>query len=89
MNIQPLKNQTVPASPKAAKPAKPSETASADEPKAEGKSESHLAALAQAPDVRTDEVVRGKALAADPKYPSDEMLAKLAEVLVNCTACKK
>ena len=34
------------------------------------------------PDLRVDEVERGKRLVADPNYPSDDLLEKLAEGLL-------
>ena len=37
--------------------------------------------LANTPDVRAEEVARGKALVADPNYPSKEQLRKVASVL--------
>ena len=45
---------------------------------------SELAAKAAAtgPDLRADEIERGKRLVADPNYPSDEILDKLAEGLL-------
>ena len=39
-------------------------------------------AAASGPDLRADEIERGKHLAADPNYPSDEILEKLAEGLL-------
>ena len=59
-------------------------------PEARAESESPSAAretrlrdlLAKEPAVRPDEVERGKALAADPNYPSGDLLAKLAEMFV-------
>ena len=48
---------------------------------------SDLASLAEkaavsGPDLRTDEIERGKRLVADPNYPNDDILEKLAEGLV-------
>ena len=37
--------------------------------------------MASAPDVRAEEVARGKALVADPNYPSTEQIRKIARVL--------
>jgi hypothetical protein len=37
--------------------------------------------LASVPDVRAEEVARGKALVADPNYPSKEQIRKIAGVL--------
>ena len=88
MNIQSVKPECVPAPAKpktpAAKPA--AESAVEDAPKF-GKRERLLAALEQEPAVRPEELARGQALAADAKYPSDEMLAKLAECFVE-GACR-
>ena len=38
-------------------------------------------ALADAPDVRAEKVARGKALVADPNYPSKEQIKKMAGIL--------
>ena len=84
MNIQPCKSECVPVPPKpAAKSAKPAKESAAAETPQTAKQQKLLAELAKEPDVRTQEVGRGKALAADPGYPSDDLLAKLAEVFVN------
>ena len=84
MNIQPCKSECVPVPPKpAAKSAQPAAEPSGGETPQITKQEKLLAALAKEPEVRTQEVGRGKALAADPGYPSDDLLAKLAEVFVN------
>ena len=40
------------------------------------------AKAASGPDLRADEIERGKRLVADPNYPSDEILDKLAEGLL-------
>ncbi|MCE9612503.1 MAG: hypothetical protein K8R23_20070 [Chthoniobacter sp.] len=84
MNIQPLKTESVPtpAKPKAA-PAKPAPEPPAQPPIQATKNERHLEALRNEPDVRAAEVERGKSLAADPNYPSPDVLAKLAEIFVN------
>jgi hypothetical protein len=39
------------------------------------------------PGARPEEIARGRALAADPDYPSDESLAKLAELFIE-DACR-
>ena len=84
MNIQPCKSQCVPVPSKpAAKAAKPAnEPATPETPKA-ARHQKLLAALSEEPGVRAQEIERGKALAADPDYPSKDLLAKLAEVFVN------
>jgi hypothetical protein len=41
----------------------------------------HDQALANEPDVRAEKVARGKALIADPNYPSKEQLKKIAGLL--------
>jgi BRCT domain type II-containing protein len=83
MNIQPLKTESVPvpAKPKA-QVAKPSPASSPTETSQSAKSQRLLEVLRNEPDVRASEVERGKALAADPNYPSDDVLAKLAEIFV-------
>jgi len=84
MNIQPVKSEGVPP------PAKP-KTAPARAPEARTETESLSNArearlrdlLAQEPAVRAGQVERGKTLAADPGYPSDELLARLAGMFVD------
>lgn len=84
MNIQPLKTECVPvpAKPKT-QPATPTQTSSPKEPLQSTKHERLMEALRNEPEVRATEVERGKALAADPNYPSDDILGKLAEIFVN------
>lgn len=84
MNIQPVKSEGVPT------PVKP-KAAPVKAPEAQAEPESPRAArearlrdiLSQEPAVRPDALERGKALAADPKYPSPNILAKLAEMFVD------
>ncbi len=86
MNIQPVKSETVQA------PVRP-KTPPAKAPQPEAHAESlHsvrtarlLDLIAQEPAVRPAEVERGKALAQDLKYPSDNVLAKLAEMFAEST----
>jgi hypothetical protein len=40
-------------------------------------------ALASQPEIRPDMVARGRALAADPSYPSAELLKRVAGVILN------
>jgi hypothetical protein len=84
MNIQPCKSEcvSVPSKP-AAKSAKPAKEASTEEPPQVAKQQKLLASLNAEPDVRPEEIARGEAIAKDPNYPSDDLLAKLAEVFVN------
>ena len=83
MNIQPLKPESATVPPKlAARSAKPASEAPTDETPQVAKQEKLRASLAVEPDVRAEEIARGKALAADPNYPPDDLLAKLADVFV-------
>ena len=83
MNIPPLKTDSVTTPPKAAaRSAKSAKETATEETPQTAKQEKLLSALANEPDVRPGEVARGKALAADPGYPSDDLLAKLADVFV-------
>lgn len=83
MNIQPLKTEGVTTPPKtAAKAAKPVKEPATDDAPPVAKREELLGALANEPAVRPEEIARGKDLAADPNYPSDDLLAKLADVFV-------
>jgi len=43
---------------------------------------SYEAELSATPDIRASEVARGRALIADPNYPSREQLGKIARVLL-------
>ena len=84
MNIQPCKSEGVSAPPKpAAKAAKPAKESADGETPQIAQQHKLLAELEKEPDVRAQEVERGRALAADPDYPSKDLLAKLAEVFVN------
>ena len=84
MNIQPLKTESVTTPPKpAARSAKPAKEPAAAETPQVARQEKLRAALAKEPEVRAEEIARGQELAADPGWPSDELLAKLAEVFVN------
>ena len=83
MNIQPLKTDSVSTPQKAAaRSAKPAKEPATEETPQTAKQEKLLSALANEPDVRPGEVARGRDLAADPNYPSDDLLAKLADVFV-------
>jgi hypothetical protein len=84
MNIQPFKTESVSLPPKpAVKTAKPANEPVAEDAPQVAKREKLAAALANEPEVRPEEIARGKALAADPDYPSDDLLAKLAGIFVN------
>ena len=84
MNIQPCKSECVPVPPKpAAKSAKPAKEPTAGETAKLSRQENLLQTMGREPDVRPEEVARGEGLAKDPSYPSDDLLAKLAEVFVN------
>lgn len=83
MNIQPVKPESLPT------PARPkAPPAKAPTPDVEPDSSHSIRTarlrdlIAQEPAVRPAEVERGKALAKDPTYPSDNLLAKLAEMFV-------
>lgn len=84
MNIPPVKTDSVTTPPKpAARSAKPAKESAPDETPQVAKQQKLLAALANEPEVRPEEIARGKELAADPDWPSDDLLSKLAEVFVN------
>ena len=83
MNIQPFKPDGIPVPAKpATRSAKPAKETGTEATPQVSKQEKLAAALAAEPEVRAEEVARGKALAADPGYPSDDLLAKLAGVFV-------
>ena len=83
MNIQPLKTDSVTVPPKAAaRSPKPAKESTIEDAPPIPKQEKLLGALANEPDVRPGEVARGKELAADPSYPSDDLLAKMADIFV-------
>ena len=84
MNIQPFKTDSVSLPPKpAARITKPANEPTAEDAPQVAKRDKLAAALANEPEVRAEEIARGKALAADPNYPSNDILARLAEVFVN------
>lgn len=84
MNIQPLKTDAVPTPAKSkAAPAKPAPEPPPQPAIQATKNERHLETLRNEPAARPAEVERGKTLAADPNYPSSDVLAKLAEIFVN------
>ena len=83
MNIPPLKTDSVTTPPKAAaRSAKPAKEPATEATPETAKQEKLLASLAKEPEVRAEEIARGQDLAADPNYPSDDLLAKLADVFV-------
>lgn len=83
MNIPPLKTDSVTTPPKAAaRSAKPAKETATEETPPATKQEKLLGALANEPEVRAEEIARGQDLATDPNYPSDDLLAKLADVFV-------
>ena len=90
--MDPISNRTdssvsVRQNPVVPTPSSAASQASPDSTKASSNQITDLYALAQkaasGPDVRADEVERGKRLVADPNYPSDALLEKLAEGLLN------
>jgi hypothetical protein len=84
MNIQPLKSHSVPLPAKpAAKPATPPAEPGAPEAPAKTKRARHLEVLKHEPAVRAGEVERAKRLAADPNYPTDDILARIADRFVS------
>jgi|LakMenEpi03Aug12_release.lakeMendotaPanAssembly.Ray.scaffolds.fasta_scaffold519936_3 hypothetical protein len=90
MNIQPLKTESVPTPAKPKTPlAKPAPEVQPETLTQSAKNDRRLDALRNEPAIRADEVARGKALANDPNYPSDDLLAKLAEIFVNDAARTK
>ena len=80
-SVSARQNSVVPA------PSADASQASPDSTKTSSNQITDLSALAQkaasGPDVRAEEVERGKRLVADPNYPSDDLLEKLAEGLLN------
>jgi len=48
-----------------------------------GQTENLRQALKNNPEVRPEVVARGKALAADPSYPSPEIMRRVSELIVN------
>ena len=67
----------------AATQANRSEPASTQDEVALTHSEKLRSALRQVPDMRPEAVARAKSLLADPSYPSDSALEKVAGVLAN------
>lgn len=81
MNIQPVKSENVqaPVRPKTPPARAPQPEANA-EPAPSVRTARLRDLMDQPPAVRPAEVERGKVLARDPEYPSDNVLAKLAEI---------
>lgn len=86
MNIQPVKSDgIVPPAKAKAQPAKSAPaTAAADVFKPE-QNEKLLSALQAEPDVRPEVLERARALVTDPTYPSNDILAKVADNLLGGT----
>jgi hypothetical protein len=84
MNIQPIKTESVPSSPrpKPAPAAKGAGASPASDSVKPGVSEKLMEAIRNEPETRAEVVERGRALVADPDYPSAEQLGKLAELFV-------
>jgi hypothetical protein len=84
MNIQPIKTETVPPSPrpKPAQAAKGGGASPASDSVKPGVAEKLMEAIRNEPETRAEVVERGRALVADPNYPSAEQLEKLAELFV-------
>lgn len=84
MNIQPVKSEGVPA------PVKP-KAAPAKAPEAPAESDHRLTShearlrdiLSQLPTDRPEAIERGRSFAADPNYPSTDLLARLAQMFVD------
>jgi len=84
VNIDPIKRQTDIRFEPAAKPPPRKETPELGQQDLEAPVHEHLMTeLKNMPDVRPDVVELGKKLASDPGYPSEEVLDKLAEILVD------
>lgn len=86
MKIQPTKMESVQLPPKA-KPQSPPDAAAPDVKTDQlqlttGRNERMKAALMNEPAVRPEVIERAKRLAADPNYPSPDILAKIAEKFI-------
>ena len=88
--MEPIINRTeVPAPARQVPPvAKPAAAASSSEESAPATQISGDPSLAgkvaaSGPDLRADEIERGKRLVSDSNYPSDEILGKLAETILH------
>jgi hypothetical protein len=83
VNINPIRTDSQIRLEPAPKPVARRETPVADQDGFEARAQDQLMSeLRQMPDARPDAVALGKKLAADPNYPSDEILGQLAEILV-------
>jgi hypothetical protein len=87
MNIQPVKSEGAPppVRPKAP-PAKAPEAPAESESSGVTRETKLREMLAQEPAVRSEEVARAKVLATDPDYPSNDILAKIASMIVDGTS---
>ena len=84
MIIQPVKTENVPAPPKTRPQPAPGAKPESQPPEQEkvGRKERLMKALERQPSVRPEVIERAKLLAADPDYPSADVLAKVAEKFV-------
>jgi hypothetical protein len=87
MKIDPVKTQSVAQPGKTrAREAKPETKQTARDSFKPEQKERLMTLLKSQPDVRPEVVERAKALAADPSYPSDKVIAKLAKMFIKDSA---
>ena len=84
MNIQPINTpiQLSTVKLKAQQPNRAPDTSSSPSPES-SKTNDQMESLRSEPDVRPTELTRAQAMVNDPNYPSDDILSKVAEILIN------
>ena len=84
MNIQPINTpiQLSTVKLKAQQPNRAPVTSSSPSPES-SKPHDQMESLRSEPDVRPTELTRAQAMVNDPNYPSDDILSKVAEILIN------
>ncbi len=84
MNIQPI-NTPIQLSTIKLKAQQPNRvpTSSATPSPERTKTNDQMESLRSEPDVRPAELSRAQAMVNDPNYPSDDILSKVAEILIN------
>jgi len=84
MNINPINTpiQLSTVKLKAQQPNRAPTTSTTPSPE-RAKTDDQMESLRSEPDIRPTELSRAQAMVNDPNYPSDDILSKVAEVLIN------
>lgn len=84
MNIHPINTpiQLSTVKLKAQQPNRAPATSSSPSPES-SKTNDQMESLRSEPDIRPSELTRAQAMVNDPNYPPDDILSKVAEILIN------